>query len=574
MSEKRITTVSKKQLFKENLEQKGLSVQLGELLQGTSIKVDEKDAFTKLLRAVKRKVNNQLEKMDVEEVTKYLDEISFGSCKVEIIDRLESINQYSQIELVSICAGIIKRRSKDIVKEIIEKYSPIEIGWKDCNGFRTGLSITNKPIKKNYHNTRRSFRSCNDYHYLFDLGSVIAETLVMNSLEQFAKRNEKMMQYLLTKKMIGDHPLPESLGKGVFIPKDDVFSKDVRIIIEECKLAEGLKIVESTYLDTYKKYFYISELEDFAINIRRGSFYKVVVKEFLSQLHFIKDKTDRQYSSRTDYARSFETKKQINKKQQEAMKDNAFLDRYQYVEIDNEVLFRDEVNKMNLTSNKTEKVFTFEDLEEEFVRFVNQVYVPFSEGSFRIKRLGKLRAAGVYYPHVNATIIDREHPESYSHELGHMLDYCLSDTPNAPVSESFAFRSIIDLYTEAVCDEVNELPDDHYFKKQWHGKSKFNKSYFIQPTEIFARSFELYLWNKGIRSSFLKKSYTEKPEYPQDVDYINRIAEYFNQLFSYCHSDAIPIKGRIIAISQAEPRLTHFEIKTCNEDNSRQLTLF
>jgi len=74
------------------------------------------------------------------------------------------------------------------------------------------------------------------------------------------------------------------------------------------------------------------------------------------------------------------------------------------------------------------------------------------------------------------------------------------------------------------------LEEGNPLHAQMNGKSKFNLGYYFQPTEIFARSGEIYLNQKGIKNSFLKESY-KGFQYPNDAEYLRELNRYFNTFF-------------------------------------------
>ena len=74
------------------------------------------------------------------------------------------------------------------------------------------------------------------------------------------------------------------------------------------------------------------------------------------------------------------------------------------------------------------------------------------------------------------------------------------------------------------CEEQNDA-----FAKRLRGKTKYNLTYYLTPTEIFARSFEMYayyVW--GQRGSFLRETYGE--EYDCSEESIKRIKAYFDKI--------------------------------------------
>ena len=62
-------------------------------------------------------------------------------------------------------------------------------------------------------------------------------------------------------------------------------------------------------------------------------------------------------------------------------------------------------------------------------------------------------------------------------------------------------------------------------------KGKYNVAYYLKPTEIFARSFELYVrYILGVDNDLLPKEFS-KAVYPcNNEEFMQEIAAYFNAL--------------------------------------------
>lgn len=187
----------------------------------------------------------------------------------------------------------------------------------------------------------------------------------------------------------------------------------------------------------------------------------------------IKSMEDYEKNQSGEYAKAFQTKKNINKAMLEKMETTSFLENgFNYVEIDN--------------STDLEK---FEQVEGEW----NEVYSELPKVSktkidLRFRKLGKHRASGIYFPTQNCISIDPKGVSSMIHEYGHLVDYEMFDKV---LSLTPDFRDIIRSYSL----EVDKLPKESFVTKK--------RSYYTTPTEVFARAFEIYM-SKRISTSFLK----------------------------------------------------------------------
>lgn len=206
-----------------------------------------------------------------------------------------------------------------------------------------------------------------------------------------------------------------------------------------------------------------------------------------------------------DYARAFQTKKNIPKKIMEEMKTTKLLNDFKYVELDEDV----DINK-------------FKKAEEEILRINKLLPKSKVDKELRFRKLGNYRAAGLYYPTFKCIVIDLREIWSYVHEYGHYLDYTYR---GEPLSLDEDFLPIIMKYRE------------NYYKlnKKYglHGAEK--SEYFNMPTEIFARGFEIYQFNKLNTYLIPKEEYFKKNieymAYLEDRDLMEMVEDYYLKMF-------------------------------------------
>lgn len=212
-------------------------------------------------------------------------------------------------------------------------------------------------------------------------------------------------------------------------------------------------------------------------------------------------------------ARAFETKKNIPEKTVKAMEESEFNEYFGYVEFDEDV--------------DLEKV---SEIAKEFIAF-KETYLPgadVKDNQIRFRKLGKHKALGLYYPSLKCLCVDINAPSSLIHEFGHLLDYKYEE-----LSSKFNFYAIRKRY-EKVVDAA--MGDD----ARWNGNTKYNRDYYLRPTEIFARSFEIYM----SRFMGLKNSILETPGgyesfcYPSDEEYLQLIKIYFDELLVTINASA------------------------------------
>lgn len=204
--------------------------------------------------------------------------------------------------------------------------------------------------------------------------------------------------------------------------------------------------------------------------------------------------------STSEYAKSYMNKSGLPQKTLQAMQTSLLNDYFGFVEYDEDVDLAKaaEVEKMFLAVKET-----------YFGKF------DASSNAIRFRKLGNHNAAGLYYPGVKCLCVDYRHPYSFIHEFGHLIDY-----EYGSLSLEGAFYRVKRLYQEWLTK----------YESTFNKKSKYNLQYFLKPTEIFARSFEVYCKVVlGIENDLLPDKF-EKAVYPHDEQYVREVTAYFNSL--------------------------------------------
>ncbi|MBS5926247.1 MAG: hypothetical protein ACLS2V_12820 [Clostridium paraputrificum] len=234
-------------------------------------------------------------------------------------------------------------------------------------------------------------------------------------------------------------------------------------------------------------------------------------------LNHLKDKNIElmdKYNSDMEHecARAFETKKNIPQKVKNVMNTTKLLKDFKFVEIDQDV----DLGKFN--SIEKEWSFIKKKLSlEEFKKL---------DVELRFKKLGKHRALGIYFPGIRCICVDIKSPSSFVHEFGHYIDYTYTDKQ---LSMKVDFIPIIIEYKKLYEDMILNMDEESSCKNYLIRK----RDYFFTPTEIFARTLEMYLIKKGINTSFLKTENELIPDagYPPANNYfLELINSYFDKL--------------------------------------------
>ena len=216
------------------------------------------------------------------------------------------------------------------------------------------------------------------------------------------------------------------------------------------------------------------------------------------------------------YAKTYTTKKNIPKKIQSFMEDNHFLAMFDYVEADEQC----DLEKL-------------ENLANEFVLLSYQLPLPKAKDhSLRFRRLGKIKAAGVYYPGYNTLAVDIDSVSSFVHEFFHFIDF-----DNGILSLNNDFKAILDKYRELMEEKVSLLDEDSSLKEMWEGKGKYNKTYYRSNEEAFARMGEMYVSEVlGIKTNFNRIDYSDAYSqivYPQSEELLELIKNYYGNVFFF-----------------------------------------
>ncbi len=203
------------------------------------------------------------------------------------------------------------------------------------------------------------------------------------------------------------------------------------------------------------------------------------------------------------YARSFEDKKNIPKKTLKAMEGSKLNEYFGFVEYDEDV-----------------DLVKVAQVVEEFIGF-KEKYLPMIESgrnAIRFRKLGNHKAIGLYYPIVRCLCVDYRHVHSFIHEYGHLIDYEYGN-----LSLKGDFTRIKTLYEQALKRAMRE---DESFRTRM-GKGKYNLDYYLTPTEIFARTFELYFSKVlNVQTSLVPETFG--PEYPMNEEFLNEVKDYFD----------------------------------------------
>lgn len=556
----RVTKLWKDQRWHNNMELAGIATNIAEM--NFRLKLDWEDmnkTYDRLINAVKTRIAKSVEKYDsIEELMEFTNKLTGYRKIVEVSELDRNPMNTEDAYLIKLLFACKKERP---TKEESEKRNPLRIKIIDRKGKEDeGVAFLHQKINKQFHDSIRMLTNTRKPSRLFDLNTLIAEIIVENALIEFSKSNMDNIKFAYVQGLVKSSVEVDKDNTIFYVPKDEDFRKEFLSYLHDNHLyPKGIdEEKECSSFDAKSKYFYLEEQDNIEYLVTASRFKNIASYEFLNQMYRAKDKTKKEIQQAKNFesARAFETKKNIPKTHLEKMKNNAFKARYEYVEIDELIDIEEE----------------FMQLEEEFKKLQKLTFIPYSKGSFRVRRLGRHKAAGMFVSHVNSTIIDDS--SSYIHELHHQIDYTCSD--NGLLSESIGFRPVLESYKRAVNNTVESLQDSDTFKAQWNGGTKYNKDYFLDPAEVFARAGEIYLSEvKGIETSFLKVTYKGKPEYPLSEEFLEVVKEYFDRLYNSFYTEGRKEEKKKESVASPKPPSEITEpLAIGNVGKGEQLTLF
>ena len=185
----------------------------------------------------------------------------------------------------------------------------------------------------------------------------------------------------------------------------------------------------------------------------------------------------------------------------------------------------------------------FRKVEEDFEEICNKLPHASAQPELKFRKLGKHKATGLYAPFLNILAVDVRNTESFIHEYGHYLDYKHGDKASESYSLEDNFEHIIIAYSnnfkiiskkledvlltrliKASKESASGISVASLEEKRLSAELELLKNsnkmfdYFTTPTEIFARGFELWVFETITSNSSLLKS---KEEYSNRIEYVS-----------------------------------------------------
>lgn len=241
-----------------------------------------------------------------------------------------------------------------------------------------------------------------------------------------------------------------------------------------------------------------------------------VMAEYLYELYLddfnitLMEEYDRVQKS--DYAKSFETKRNIPTKIQAAMDSTKFLKYgFGFVEFDEQF----DLEKLP-------------DIEEQWGLIHKALPHSEQKPELRFRKIEHRKAHGVYFPAFDCITISVRNVNSMLHEYGHHIDFTYNKDQNLSMSDEF--RPILKRYQK-------NLSDGGVYKGAM-------LNYFLTPTEVFARAFEIYCVTVLPRVSFTESlaDYDHKFEYQWLIKHTEEVLSYFDIKFPHIREEVANIQ--------------------------------
>ena len=498
----RIETVEKKKKREKNTQKQLPPKALSDMKLRFQKYESTHKVYKKTVNWIKRYVlERKYDFSDFESAKKAAKEVTFGRVKVRI-QYLTKVNAKDKNYFTRLLKSFDKNGTKYTVEDYLQTCHPVRITVTDGTDKQVGYTSLNGTMTT--HGKGGMLRNQDDYTFnrIWDYKRLLAEMYVDNLLYEEIESDMTGYRIQIVEYMRGFGGKEGKVGQ---MPTLKGFQKDYLPI---AKTMEPIlnQWQENHWLDSFQASFYLIG----RMNERTRDY---VLLPFLLKKGWAVEELV--YKERKATAKVYETNQTIRKEIRNAMENNAFLSCYGFVELHNSI-----------------DLDAFFVLEKNFEELREKIYIPVCKDySFRIKKLGQHGAGGlrIHDEKVKSVLIDTQNLTAYSHELGHQIDI-VCGTEEEFESKGKDFSQILNQYQSLVQAYVETLPKNDRFYKRWHGNTAYNRFYYLDNEEVFARCFEMYVYEKGIRHTSLAKDELSPSVYPVNRELRKQIVSYFDTL--------------------------------------------
>lgn len=377
------------------------------------------------------------------------------------------------------------------------------------------VSMLNIKLKQTLSNVWHLTKYRNKKCYMSDFGIILANIYLLNELFKFSVNNTELVEFAIMNKAIefGFATNEEELKlMKEFQDKYDISNIDIKV--DKNRVNPYFKWLEKDTFNMLSNFYTIKDKITFKHLIANSCNKILLLLEYIAEENEeIANEMELKYRRYSEYALTFQTKKNIPKDTLSKMNNNKLLEWFGYVEIDGDC----DLDKIS-------------ELEEEFVVYMKKLSLVQNakDHSLRFKKLGKHKASGLYFPTEKALCVDLRVPSSFTHETFHMIDYTRG--LGKKLSDLYNFRHIVSSYKTLVTNAIYDLDISDMTRIEFCGKNKYNRNYYFTMTEIFARCGEIYVSKiLNIHNSLIGEC--DDIYYPMDESFLRLIKVYFDNLF-------------------------------------------
>lgn len=247
-----------------------------------------------------------------------------------------------------------------------------------------------------------------------------------------------------------------------------------------------------------------------------------ILKDYYKNIKCTEYEIERERVMKSDYAASYQDKKTTNKKYLEAAEGSILTKYFTKIEIDTDVDLK-----------------LFKEYERQIAYFYELFGIEINGLVLRLRKLGKHKAAGLFFPHANCLCVDIKNPSSFVHEFFHAIDYN-KGSEYVRCHSYGGFKHIHRLYTKRLDEAVRKMDSGNPLKVRLFGNSKYNIDYYKDPYEVFARCGEIYFHELyGDKYSISNELLNESIFYPvNDDEMVGEIKMFFDNLFKKIKKEA------------------------------------
>ena len=348
---------------------------------------------------------------------------------------------------------------------------------------------------------------------------LLSALLLFNELKNYTKKNQERLIFYLLEQNIFNKTIRNWKGLNIYYTE-----KEIEIILNKLnnKFTRNLKInPENPMLKAFTDFILTEDINIlFEYGKQNLSTFYIFFGHLILNL-YLEDSnnlvTELKIFSRenSDYANSYQDMKINSKEITEKAKSSRFNEYFKKVEFDPET--------------DLEKVKIIEQDFFNFIKLFDTKLFNLKKITLRFRKLGKYNAQGLFFPYYNTIVVDPRNTNSFIHEFFHMIDF----TSNERLSRSKPFLKLKKHFKTEMLKQLDLLDNDD-FKIQWNGKTKYNKSYYLNDAELFARIGEIYIKRiLNFSNNLIKidESDINNVLYPNNKILETKINDFFNTIF-------------------------------------------